>query len=369
MPSTTARFAEEAGSAVTGPEEVRWRRRIRAELDNFRAAVNWALDRGDSEAVSAVRIVAALTREAQLNLSSGIGHWAGRVLPHTSGASPGLRTAVLAAAAQDALGRDDLETARKLALEATREGFPDDCPAPTCAHAALAMAYAYTMRVDLALKVIAEASEAAGGDLYCRIALLARAATLHTWSADVAARREADEAVQLARQLGNPSALSDALYSFSWAYLSDEPAALDALEECIALTRSGASDGVFSGALAQAARLRARAGDRLGALEALQEAIAHAYQTGYRRAVIFALSNAIEVLIQVGCPEPAAVLSGWPGRFALSSPEGTLRAALGAEPYTRATSRGAAMNFDEVVSFVQAQIGELLVDAHATSKT
>jgi len=267
------------------------------------------------------------------------------------------------------LGRDDLEAAAALALDGTREGFPEDCPAPACAHMALAMADAYSGRLDRAVRVIAEASSAAGDDLYCRTSLLARAAILHTWSGESAARSEAEEAVHLARELGNPSALADALYAFAWAFLFDEPAALGALDECIALTRSGASDGVFSGALAQAARLRARRGQRDPALEALRESIMHSYESGYRRAALFALSNSVDVFFELGCPEPAAVVCGWPGRFALSSPEETLEAALGHHPYERARSRGAAMTFDEIVGFVLAEVNDLAVEAHASSKT
>ena len=51
-------FAEEAGAALLGPDELAWRARVDAELDNLRAAVTWALDRDDDDRVLALRIIA-----------------------------------------------------------------------------------------------------------------------------------------------------------------------------------------------------------------------------------------------------------------------------------------------------------------------
>jgi predicted ATPase len=366
-------FAAEAGRAVTGPDEGRWRHRIHGELDNLRAAVSWALSRDDPDTEIGIRIIAALARESYLDRSAGIGAWADRAASHTAAVSAGLRSAVLAAAAQDALGRDDLETARSFGLQAVDEGFPEDCPAPACAHVALALVYGYSGQLDEALQVIAEASEAmdvADGDLHSRTTLRSRAATLHAWRQDPSARRDGEAAVHLARQLGNPSALADALYAFSWAAVSSQldsggtvaqsagaEAALTALDECIALTRAGASDGVFDGALAQASRIRSAMGEHDRALELLREAVEHSSQIGYRRALIFVMACAVEVLANLGYPEPAAVIAGWdPGRITRITPGPALRAALGAQEFEHATARGDAMSFDEVVAFT---LGEL----------
>jgi predicted ATPase/class 3 adenylate cyclase len=362
-----ATFAEQAGRDVTSPDEVRWRRRIRSELDNLRAAVSWALARDESDAGLAIRIVAALARESYLDRSAGIGAWAERAVSRTSGVAAGLRYAVLAAAAQEALGRDDLKTARSFAVDAVREGFPPDCPAPACGHIALAMVDAYCSEVEEALRLITDAADAmdvAGGDLYCRTSLHTRLALLQTWNLKPAARAQAEEAVGLARRLGNPSALADALYAFSWAAWSDDPdVALAALDECIALTRAGASDSVFDGALAQAARLRAANDESDAALDLLREAVVHSYQIGYRRAVHFALSCGVEVLLHFGYAEPAAVISGYgPARMTRTTPPRVLRAALDPDAYERAATRGGAMTFDEIVTFTVTQLDQIRGD-------
>jgi hypothetical protein len=197
--------------------------------------------------------------------------------------------------------------------------------------------------------------------LYSRASLQTRVALLLTWNLAPNALAEARAAVKLARRLGNPSALADALYVLSWAAGFDEAdVALAALDECIALTRAGASDGVFDGALAQAARLRARRGERNEAIELLREAVGHAYQTGYRRAALFALSCGVEILAELGYAQPAAVISGHsPAHIMRATPPRVLRRALDPEVYERAATRGSAMTFDEIVTFTLAQLDDI----------
>ncbi len=60
-----AAWAEEAGPGLEGPDELAWRTRENAELDNLRAAVTWALDRDDPDDIGlALRIIGALAYEA-----------------------------------------------------------------------------------------------------------------------------------------------------------------------------------------------------------------------------------------------------------------------------------------------------------------
>ena len=64
-----AAFAHDAGFGVTGPDEILWEQRARAEIDNVRSAVGWSLDRDTAEERElGVRIVGALAplRRARL---------------------------------------------------------------------------------------------------------------------------------------------------------------------------------------------------------------------------------------------------------------------------------------------------------------
>src|SRR5205085_2198337 len=94
-----AAWTEAAGHAIRGPDEFVWRRRLRAELDNLRSAVTWALDSSDVEdGELALRIIAALAVQQGYDPALGIGEWATRALDRTAATTPGRRQAVLAAA-------------------------------------------------------------------------------------------------------------------------------------------------------------------------------------------------------------------------------------------------------------------------------
>ncbi len=95
-----ADWAEEAGPGLVGRDELAWRTRENAELDNLRAAVTWALDRDEPDDIRlALRIIGALAYESRIDPAAGIGAWAERALPHVEITTPPLRYAVTAAAA------------------------------------------------------------------------------------------------------------------------------------------------------------------------------------------------------------------------------------------------------------------------------
>jgi len=79
-----AQLAEAAAPELLGRHELDWRPRINTEIDNFRAAVTWALDRDDpDDAELAMRIIGALSVEAVRNRGAGIGGWAEQAIAST----------------------------------------------------------------------------------------------------------------------------------------------------------------------------------------------------------------------------------------------------------------------------------------------
>ncbi|HEY7107504.1 MAG TPA: adenylate/guanylate cyclase domain-containing protein [Acidimicrobiia bacterium] len=354
-------FASEAGRGLIGRDEAAWRARVRVELDNLRAAVSWALATGDRDMTRAHVIVAGLARESHRDRASGIGGWAERAVDGVQSAEPRVRTAVLAAAAHAALSRDELDAARELAAAAIADGIPSGCPAPASAHLALAIAHAYSARVPRAERTLSEgldqldAFDAAdrGADyLHPRATLLAQRAMIRTWTHDLAgSHTDLDTSLALARELGNPSLLADALYSAGWVYMDDDPdAAYRALEECIAVTRAVGTHSTIDGALSQAARLQVRRGDTRAALEMLHEAIAHSHRTGYRRATMFALSCTVEVFDRLGRTDVAAVLGAYSAAIPLG-PEADATANL---------PRGPVLTLDSMVVYALDEISRSL---------
>ena len=110
-------FAEAAGPALIGPDEFTWRPRLRADLDNMRAAVRWSLDAPDVECGElAVRIAAALAPYALFEAAGDIAAIIRQVVPRASSSPPARRAAVLGAAAFDTFQNGgDVERAIELA--------------------------------------------------------------------------------------------------------------------------------------------------------------------------------------------------------------------------------------------------------------
>jgi predicted ATPase/class 3 adenylate cyclase len=368
-----AEFAERAGRGLIGPDEFAWRRRFRADLANLRAAVTWALDTaGESE--SAVRIIAGLASESITDHTAGVGAWADKARTAAAQSTPGRHSAVLAAAAWYAWYLGDFETAYTVALDAVRADPVADCAVPSFAYVVLTAAAGFLRRQEQTINALNDAARnpAFINDRFGRIQLLATAAVGAAWRNDYPeARANATEAVKLARELDNPTALAIALGVFGLSSVRDDPdAAIQALEESIALTRIGAGDVIFATSLALVAPLRAHAGDLPGALAAAREAFAYAHDTDDLTAIAATLACLVELVYRSGYTESAAVLAGildsdafrpllYPNDPHLLNRKRILEAAraqLGDEAYEGALARGAAMSYDAGLAYALAEL-------------
>jgi hypothetical protein len=146
---------------------------------------------------------------------------------------------------------------------------------------------------------------------------------------------------------------------------SEPQAALLLIEDSLTLLRAGAHDTILGSGLTLAALIRARTGDLPGALAALQEATLQHNADGSRLLLGLALRIAAGMLARLGEAGPAAVLSGAFAthfqsisasneneRMATDKTQALARHALGEAAYDAALSRGAAMDDDEIVSYV-----------------
>ena len=224
-----AGFAERAGPGLEGPEELVWRDRVRAELDNLRAAVAWALDSNTpADAQPALRIVAALAYEAVMDMTSGVSVWAERAVPRADETTPGRRTAILGAAAIQATYVGDLEAAQTLAHDALRDGLPPNCPCPGPAYTALAITELVNGRPDEALRFVRlglhDLETVVGDDTFKISEFHSTVSMFSTFCGDLAtARAEADEGLRLARLVGSPSAAAMALAAAGTARFAPIP--------------------------------------------------------------------------------------------------------------------------------------------------
>ena len=263
-PSTTRWFAEQARKGLAGHDEFAWRARGRAELDNLRGAIVWALESSlTTDAQLGLRIVAALVYEAVSDMTSGVSTWTERAIARVDEATPGQRTAILGTAAIQAIFVGDHELARTLALDALRDGLPPDCPVPVPAYSALGSYELKCSRPDEALRIIRRGLhdvEAGGFDTYTLSNFHSILAVFSTYCGDITtARAEAEEALRLARQVGNPSASASALWAAGRALVRADPSAsLAAFEGYVALARSGGRSSNLGWSLGDVSWLKAR---------------------------------------------------------------------------------------------------------------
>jgi predicted ATPase/class 3 adenylate cyclase len=371
-----AAFAEQAGTALVGPDELAWRPRARAEQDNLRAAVQWALD-SDSpdDGEYAVIIAASLAAYAAFEAAGGIASLVVRTVGRAQTSSQEQRTAILGAAAFDAFqNRGDVQLAEQLARDALRDGVTPGNPGVR-AYGALIMSQTFTGRLPEAqatLREAAQSTELAGVSDYDRATMLQTSAASRALAGDIeSARESADSGLALARTVGNPSELAVSLWTASLTRVHDDPdEALAFAEQSIALTRAGASGSVLGHVLPIRAQLRAQNGDAAGAVRDLREAITYSHDKGDKVMLMVAFDRGISVFDFLGLTEPAAVLAG----VVLRSPLAVLsilpqaerddRAALlehvrtliGRTAYERAVARGAAMNDNEAITYALDQL-------------
>jgi predicted ATPase len=372
-----AKFSAEAGQALVGSDEVVWRRRLRAERDNVRAAVFWSLDSstpGDRQ--FGMAIIASLATEVQGDRTSGYGSWAVRALPFAHEAPPGQRAAVLGCAAFDAFHRGNLDTALTLAEEAMWPGVPADCPCPSLPVVALAASNFQAGRSAQAQTVITTAlehAEAIRQDAFSEAILFGVRSIFRSISGNAdGARQDAVESLRSARSLGNPSLLVVALTAAAYVWTADEPQrARDALEETIALAQSGASDVNLPIALTQLALMRLRDGDCAGALDAVRAAVVQHHAGGNRPGLAGTLTTGRDLFIALGHRDNAVVLTCAVAEGCLSSvtnPDTTTqlhallaedRQQLGDPVYRMAATQGSALSYEEVVAYALDAIDDI----------
>jgi len=381
-------FAEEAGLALLGADEVAWRRRVRLEYDNLRAAYARCMILGLPETISfAIRIVAALAFEAVNDPSLRIGVWATHLVERLDDATPSQRTAVLSAAAFHAQ-EEGIDARTALAAQALEHGVPDGCAAALWAFITLATGKLMTGDVEGATAVIADADVAlrgAGNEPTSLSMLHSAAANFHNMAGDSAAARiEADLSLESAKRSRNPSALASAQFAVAVATWSDDRAASGrALDEAIRMGQTGIGGGGLGYALARRAVLRADRNDFAGSVRDLKYALSRATDRGDRPMLTIALECAMAVLAGAGHHEATLVLAGslenernqWAGRsldFGMASDlelvERVRRAVdatgEGAQP---ARARGRTLDVDDAVAYALIELAGAAESAAASA--
>jgi predicted ATPase/class 3 adenylate cyclase len=375
-----AEFAERIGPDLLGPDELRVRVGLYAELENLRAACTWALDRDDrGDAELGVRILSALAEDwcmgsrVRLALPTPA-----RAIDAARASTPGRRAAVLSAAAYEAQSRSDYATAAALGREALADGISPDCPTPYRVFFAAASDGQSTEPEAIPMIEAAIPGLEANGTPDAELARIWGQLVQASVRAgdDDGAHRYAERAQQLADRSRNPSTIAHVAYYVGtmWAVV-DPPRAIRAYKRGIELGRSGTNDATLGAALFQCALLLARDSERCDALTYLRESIALQEHLNQQQQLRGALAYGIEILTILNAPEAAAVLVGAARAGALTQVQGMdmprerlqqgsspLRTMLTKEQLTACFARGAAMAMDELIAWTIRTL-DALIDA------
>jgi predicted ATPase/class 3 adenylate cyclase len=342
---------------------------FRTDVENFRAAVDWAIDSEDrADLELAVRIVAALGARVILYAS-----WADRVLSRASDASPDQRAALLVAAAISA--RNRAASAESVALaRAAIAAAPHDNVTFMFAHSILALGEASRGRISDGLSVLEEALSglrSRGGNLVAEAGLESATARLLALRGDPAARQHIEEAVRAARSSGTPVSITNTLSTYATILAPDDPnAALKAANESVEIG-VGAN---LRPAIALRTLLRVRAGEPAGALHELREALDYPSQRSYWNSTYEVLARAVRAVEALGDATAAAELEACAqaGPFAAQNlfPLGEredqaqttarIRAAIGDATYDAIIADAAALGPDAVVERALAILDRLI---------
>ena len=324
-----AGFAEQAGAGMISPDELAWRARVAAELDNLRAATGWAFDAPDLHDVAlGVRVLGALITQMAVKPSWGIQAWARAAMRRVDELPAADRTVVVAAAASDAfyLGQMDRAEALGRRVMAESTGYP-----PGLLNALLAVSLSMATSGDPggAMAVMDEGrrrqqADPASDDYTACVLQVVTAWIAHYVGDHDTARSVSQSGFAAAKQFGVPGLLATALGTHARVLSDLDPEqALAAADECIRLVEAGAgSANIYGAALQTAAILRSGKGDVGGAARAIRTAVEYEARTGNRLYLAVDVPIAVVVLAShprvFRRPPPSAALQ--PARSSGSSP-------------------------------------------------
>lgn len=368
--------AEEAEVGLRGPGEREWVGRLRAELDNLRAAHLWCQEHGEADL--ALRLSAALHRFACWQVNDEVLSWAEAAAELPSAAGHPLLPVVLGSAAAHQAHRGDMAAAAERARRALSVCAGDDDPRRALPTEALGTMCLMSGRLDEAFDLHEEALRLwrlLGYDQGVVWSLCTRAVVEGKRGRLESALALTEEAREVAASTGNPTMMACVLYSQGECLLEVEPVrALAPIEEALELAASVDNAFMKGAALVSATSLLGRHGDARQALRLFEDVLEHWQRRGNWIQQRITLRNLVDLLARVGAHEPAAVLYGACAASSTATPAygaearrlqgvvATLVSSLGQQRVEEATARGATLSGDEAVSFASETIRCLPTD-------
>ena len=367
-------LAEEAELALLGPQQLNWLERLDAERDNFRAALNWAAESGESEV--GLRTAGALWRFWQMRAGDVEGReYLDRLLTGRSG-SPAVRAYAQSRAAGLAFYQGDFDAVHgyvEASLPVHRELGDDwnsSCDLRMLTLTALAEGDADEAR-GLAEESLQLAQRARNpmDEAYAKAHL---GVVLGVQGELDDAQRLIEESVQTARELGNLRSVGSWTKGLGGIIFlqGDYPRARELFEQALAVLRSLGDAWGILGSLSGLALVALEERDNGSARRLLNESLELLRKSGHN----YRAANTLEIAGRLAAAEgrdrraarlygAASVLRGsmdvamfecevW----ADPAPQiARLRSALGEDAFAEAWARGRAMSFDESLDYALAE--------------
>lgn len=370
-----------AEEGLTGPDELRWVGIVKRELDNFRAAHEWAITSENVDA--ALRMIVGLQWYGGIRLASEMfDSWAPRALDLPGAEAHEAAPDVYGLSAAGSWQRGELEAARALADRALALAPDPDDPRRIFGLGSLEAVAIFEGRYDEAL---------AHADETLR---LARLSGSHAWEAqslfirqmiagyagnERLVRRYREEARSMSVPLA-PSWMAFERYTFGEAVLDDDPvAAIAALDEAVELAERVEQDFLAGVARVGAVSLRGRHFDPDEALAGYAELIESWRRAGNWRQQWTTLRNLLELFARLALDSSAVAVFFAAEASPTAGPVGgahgarlerlipELESRLGAEAFAAARERGTRMTDDKAVAFALDEIRAALARGEEAS--
>jgi predicted ATPase/class 3 adenylate cyclase len=362
-------FAATAGRGLRGTDEAAWTERVETELDHLRTALAWSVDQGDADL--AMRLVTPLALHGT-RVGDATGTWSDPIVAMPEAQRHPLYPQVLgwvgwtksiAGEHEQAvrIGREALDAAARIGVDARTLCRVLSCVGPI---------YVYVADFDeggrLAKRWI-EAARKLQDEWELSNALAFAWVHFDTSGDHAAAIACTDEAMTLARRLGNPSMLCYAAGVSGAARLESDPvSALQFYAEGLEAAESVGNRLGIGLTLGGQAWIRIQRGEWYEAAPLVVRALQGYHRAGDHEGFLMWCPEAVLILEALGDDEASATLFGVAKAATYDTTEAlvdrmdasqlVLRRRLGDERFDECVARGSGMDYDELTAFISGNL-------------
>jgi predicted ATPase/class 3 adenylate cyclase len=370
-----AGFIAEASLGMQGPDEAAWWERLDRETDNVRAALTWATGADDAElSFSLIGNFGMWTLNSR-PLGYVLGPWAAAALATTGAADDPRFASVLAIRAIDHVHHQRLDEAERDARRAIDLMAEPNISFSANPWSVLCFALMTSGRADEIEGVDAyvDAARATGDDYTLAAALAFVASQWYVLGNQERCLPFAEEAMQVAQRIGNPTLMALAgTYLGAALEATDPPRARTTLETAIEHATTVGSGSHLSAALTFLARMSTDAAGPKWATR-FRSVLDIAYEAGDTHYVVLYLDMYTQALANTHRAEPAAMLRAAVAELAphMSNPISVahrheinerLLTQLGEERFAELTAHGATLGYEEAVALAFAELDRVIAN-------